>query len=132
MDVQIQALDNLLLRRTVAGGNGHRLQRRQRQLPLRGRRGQRRRSAVGRRRSALADRDAAGDLRLRQCRPATGSAAAPTIDEAFDDVTTGTDTMTFRTQTITGDQATPGGTRSPAGRPTHRRLVALLARHASP
>jgi subtilase family serine protease len=53
--------------------------------------------------------------------------------QAFHDVTTGTNTVTFPTQTITGYQAAPG--RDPVtgwGSPNAQVLVPLLARYVSP
>ena len=53
--------------------------------------------------------------------------------QAFHDVTTGTNTMTFPTQTITGYQAAPGWDPVTGwGSPNAQVLVPLLARYASP
>jgi subtilase family serine protease len=53
--------------------------------------------------------------------------------QAFHDVTTGTNTVTFRTQTITGYQAAPGWDPVTGwGSPNARVLVPLLARYVSP
>jgi len=53
--------------------------------------------------------------------------------QAFHDVTTGTNTMTFLTQTITGYQAAPGWDPVTGwGSPNAQVLVPLLARYASP
>jgi subtilase family serine protease len=53
--------------------------------------------------------------------------------QAFHDVTTGTNTVTFATQTITGYQATPGWDPVTGwGSPNAQVLIPLLARYASP
>jgi subtilase family serine protease len=53
--------------------------------------------------------------------------------QAFHDVTTGTNTVTFPAQTITGYQATPGWDPVTGwGSPNAQALVPLLARYASP
>jgi len=53
--------------------------------------------------------------------------------QAFHDVTTGTNTVTFPTQTITGYQAAPGWDPVTGwGSPNVQALVPLLARYASP
>jgi subtilase family serine protease len=53
--------------------------------------------------------------------------------QAFHDVTTGTNTMTSPTQTITGYQAAPGWDPVTGwGSPDAQVLVPLLARYASP
>jgi subtilase family serine protease len=53
--------------------------------------------------------------------------------QAFHDVTTGTNTVTFPSQTITGHQATPGWDPVTGwGSPNAQVLVPLLARYASP
>jgi subtilase family serine protease len=53
--------------------------------------------------------------------------------QAFHDVTTGTNTVTFGTQTITGYQATPGWDPVTGwGSPNAQVLVPLLARYVSP
>jgi subtilase family serine protease len=53
--------------------------------------------------------------------------------QAFHDVTTGTNTVTFPTQTITGYHAAPGWDPVTGwGSPNAQVLVPLLARYASP
>jgi hypothetical protein len=62
-----------------------------------------------------------------------GSGRSPSYHRAFHDITTGTNTVEFPLQTITGYQAAPGW--DPAtgwGSPNAQVLVPLLARCASP
>jgi hypothetical protein len=58
--------------------------------------------------------------------------AAVTYHQAFRDVTTGTDTVTFPAQTITGYRAAPGWDPVTGwGSPNAQELVPLPARYAS-
>jgi subtilase family serine protease len=58
---------------------------------------------------------------------------SPSYRQAFHDVTTGTNTVTFAGQTITGYQAGPGWNPVTGwGSPNAQALVPLLARYASP
>jgi subtilase family serine protease len=58
---------------------------------------------------------------------------SPSYYQAFHDVTTGTNTVTFAGQTITGYQAGPGWNPVTGwGSPNAQALVPLLARYASP
>ena len=81
---------------------------------------------------ALADQYAGRDLGF--VNPALYQIArGASYQQAFHDVTTGTNTVRFPTQTITGYQAAPGWDPVTGwGSPNAQVLVPLLARYASP